>query len=174
MPCGGSSSGYHECHRTCSAVFKTFQSESIFCSILVKYKNKAGVWCSRSCPASDGTGLVDRRKHSNLPRPLHPFPDREIDKDPGQGQRANQRPAKLSWLFKTTRHLVHVTPTGPNIQTSTNSFQHSLVWCMLHTQYVADLLPKLGDSAGQVGGIRQAVVGKTFVCVPGVVTALPR
>lgn len=38
----------------------------------------------------------------------------------------------------------------------------------------ADLLPELSDSAGQVGGICQTVVGKTFLCVPGVVTALPR
>lgn len=37
-----------------------------------------------------------------------------------------------------------------------------------------DLLPELSDSAGQVGGICQTVVGKTFLCVPGVVTALPR
>lgn len=38
----------------------------------------------------------------------------------------------------------------------------------------ADLLPELGDGAGQVGRIRQAVVGEAFLCVPGVVTALPR
>lgn len=40
--------------------------------------------------------------------------------------------------------------------------------------YLADLLPELGYSAGQVGGVRQTVVGKTFLCVPGVITALPR
>lgn len=38
----------------------------------------------------------------------------------------------------------------------------------------ADLLPELSDCAGQVGGVRQTVVGEAFVCVPGVVTALPR
>lgn len=38
----------------------------------------------------------------------------------------------------------------------------------------ADLLPELSDSAGQVSGVCQTVVGKTFLCVPGVITALPR
>lgn len=36
------------------------------------------------------------------------------------------------------------------------------------------LLPELGDSTGQVGGVRQTVVAKTLVSVPGVITALPR
>lgn len=39
---------------------------------------------------------------------------------------------------------------------------------------LTNLLPELGDSAGQVGGVRHAVVGKTVVCVPVVITALPR
>ena len=40
--------------------------------------------------------------------------------------------------------------------------------------HLTDLLPELGDSTGQVGGVCQTVVGKAFLCVPGVITALPR
>lgn len=38
---------------------------------------------------------------------------------------------------------------------------------------LTDLLPELSNSAGKVAGICQTVVGKTFLCVPGVITALP-
>lgn len=39
---------------------------------------------------------------------------------------------------------------------------------------MTDLLPELCDGAGQVGGIGQAVVGKTVLRVPVVLAALPR
>jgi len=37
-----------------------------------------------------------------------------------------------------------------------------------------DVLPELGDGAGEVGGVAQGVVGEAVVGVPGVPTALPR
>lgn len=37
-----------------------------------------------------------------------------------------------------------------------------------------DLLPELGDGAGQVGGVSQAVVREAFWSVPRVVAGLPR
>lgn len=40
--------------------------------------------------------------------------------------------------------------------------------------FLADLLPELGDGAGQVGGVCQTVVTKAFFRVPGVIAALPR
>lgn len=36
-----------------------------------------------------------------------------------------------------------------------------------------DVLPELGDGAGEVGGVAQGVVGEAAVGVPGVSTALP-
>lgn len=40
-------------------------------------------------------------------------------------------------------------------------------------QAAGDVLPELGDSAGQVGGVIQGVVGEAAVCVPGIPTVLP-
>lgn len=37
-----------------------------------------------------------------------------------------------------------------------------------------DVLPELGDGAGEVGGVLQGVVGEAAVGVPGVPAALPR
>lgn len=49
----------------------------------------------------------------------------------------------------------------------------TFTYCMAAT-FLADLLPELGDGAGQVGGVCQTVVTKTFIRVPGVIAALPR
>ena len=43
-------------------------------------------------------------------------------------------------------------------------------WC----RQAVDVLPELGDGAGEVGGVAQGVVGEAVVGVPGVPTALPR
>lgn len=37
-----------------------------------------------------------------------------------------------------------------------------------------DVLPELGDSAGEIGGVAQGVVGEAVVSVPGIPAALPR
>lgn len=114
------------------------------------------------------------KRGSDLPRPLHSFPNWEIDKDPGECQSAHQGPAKLPRLLQTARKLVHVAPAGTYVHTQLHeiTFVHTHS-CISFTR-PADLLPELSDCAGQVGGVCQAVVGETFVCVPGVVTALPR
>lgn len=43
-------------------------------------------------------------------------------------------------------------------------------WC----GQAGDVLPELGDSAGEVGGVVQGVVGEAAVGVPGVPAVLPR
>lgn len=58
-----------------------------------------------------------KAEKSDLPRPLHSFPDGKIDEHPGQSQSAHQGPAKLPWLLQTARQLVHVTPTGTHTYT---------------------------------------------------------
>ncbi len=55
---------------------------------------------------------------------------------------------------------------------STHTHAHTHIYTA--GRHLADLLPELCDGAGQVGGVRQTVVGKTFLRVPGVITALPR
>lgn len=70
---------------------------------------------------------------------------------------------------------MHVTPAGTKTQ---KKIQHSLYIYDPHSctsnTHTANLLPEFRDSARQVGGISQTVVGKTVLRVPVVVTALPR
>lgn len=77
---------------------------------------------------------------------------------------------------------MHVTPTETHTHTfALNSHRdrhRELPDITLHTFLCrvscGNLLPELGDSAGEVRGVCQTVVGKAFVCVPGVIAALPR
>lgn len=47
---------------------------------------------------------------SYLPGPANPFPDTEVDEDPGDGQCYCQRHSKLAWFFQAIGHFMHVAP----------------------------------------------------------------
>lgn len=47
---------------------------------------------------------------SYLPRPANPFPNTEVDEDPGDGQSYCQWHSDLAWFFQAVGHLMHVEP----------------------------------------------------------------
>lgn len=53
---------------------------------------------------------------SYLPCPANPFPDTEVHKDPGDGQRYRQVHSNLAWCFQAIGHVVHVAPISQSEQ----------------------------------------------------------
>lgn len=53
---------------------------------------------------------------SYLPCPANPFPDTEVHKDPGDGQRDRQWHSKLAWFFQAIGHFMHVAPASQSEQ----------------------------------------------------------
>lgn len=115
----------------------------------------------------------ERLTLSDLSGPLHSFPDGEVDQDPGQGQGSHQGPAELSRLLQAAGELVHVASAGSDEEERTPVSIRANAADFLRAS-ASDLLPELGDGAGEVGGVGQAVVREALLCVPGVVAALPR
>lgn len=53
---------------------------------------------------------------SYLPCPANPFPDAEVDQDPGDGQRYCQWHSELAWFFQAVGQLMHVAPASQSEQ----------------------------------------------------------
>lgn len=53
---------------------------------------------------------------SYLPCPANPFPDTEVHKNPGDGQRDRQWHSKLAWFFQAIGHFMHVAPASQSEQ----------------------------------------------------------
>lgn len=141
----------------------------------IKTEVESSSWPSLSTP------LLSRLRNRRGPRPVPECPLRAIvaslaPPDPltaGAYFAYRSKHTELKEAYKHKQYpeiastLIHCFLTHPPTHT------HAHKSCMTGS-YLADLLPELSDSTGQVGGVCQTVVGKTFLCVPGVITALPR